>query len=98
MKYDVRLKAIFQEAMPGLLKVLGLPAVREYLTIEFPTHERELPDLVILLVDGLILHIELQTDNDPRIVRRCLGYWQAIDEKWPKTPIHQVVIYMGSAG
>src|SRR5207249_2152473 len=68
MKYDVRLKAIFQDAMPGLLRVLQLPGVKEYLTVEFPKRNKSLPDLVLRLIDGWIVHIELQSKNDLKIV------------------------------
>jgi predicted transposase YdaD len=96
MRYDVRLKAIFQEAMPGLLRLLGLPAAVEYLTVEFPTRNKSLPDLVVRLVDGSILHIELQSKNDSQIVFRCLEYWLAIARQWPGARIHQVMIYLGN--
>jgi len=95
MHYDTRLKLIFQEAMPGLLRLLGLPAVVEYLTVEFPKRTKVLPDLVVRLVDGRILHIEWQSKNDARIVRRCLEYWQVIADLWPDVEIVQVVVYLG---
>ena len=72
MHYDLRLKLIFQDAMPGLLRLLNLPAVLEYLTVGFPKGSKALPDFVVRLVDGRILHLELQSKNDPRIELRCL--------------------------
>ena len=52
MHYDLRLKLIFQDAMPGLLRLLNLPAVLEYLTVGFPKGSKALPDFVVRLVDG----------------------------------------------
>jgi hypothetical protein len=94
-QYDVRLKLILQEAVPALLRLLGLPPVIEYLTVEFPKKSKMLPDLLVRLADWSILHIELQSKNDLRIAWRCLEYWLAIAEQWPDARIHQVVIYLG---
>src|SRR5450432_3772721 len=96
MKYDTLLKSIFYDSIPVLLKLLGLPPVAEYLTVEFPTRHKTQPNLVILLTDGRILHIDLQSENDPRMRWRCLAYYQAIRELWPVARITQVVIYVGS--
>src|SRR5580658_10493772 len=95
MRYDLLLKLIFQEAITGLLRVLELPAAVDYLTVEFPKRSKALPDLVVRLTDGRILHIEFQSKNDPRIAWRCLEYWQLISEQWPGLEVVQVVIYLG---
>jgi len=95
MHYDTRIKLIFQEALPGLLRLLGLPAAAEYLTVEFPKSQKAVSDLVIRLVDGRILHVEFQSKNDSRMVWRCLDYWRAIGEQWPAGDIVQVVVFMG---
>ena len=97
MHYDLRLKLIFQDAMPGLLRLLNLPAVLEYLTVGFPKRSKALPDFVVRLVDGRILHLELQSKNDPRIEWRCLEYWQVISEQWPDAEVIQVIIYAGDS-
>jgi hypothetical protein len=81
--------------MTGLLRVLGLPAAVDYLTVEFPKRNKALPDLVVRLADGRILQIEFQSKNDPRIEWRCLEYWQLISEQWPGSQVVQVVIYLG---
>ena len=46
---------------------------------------------------GRILHIELQSDNDPRIHWRCLAYYAAIREMWPDAKVTQVVVYVGDS-
>src|SRR5882724_10498509 len=94
-QYDIRLKSILHRAMPRLFSLLGLPAVAEYLTVEFPLRQKVLSDLVVRLLDGRIVHIELQSKNDPRMVWRCLEYWQVIAELWPDTEIVQILVYLG---
>ena len=96
-QYDVRLKAIFYRAVPRLLGVLGLPPLAEYLTVEFPIREKAEADFVARLTDERILHVELLTRNDPRMIWRDLGYWQVIGELWPTGDIVQVVVYLGEA-
>jgi hypothetical protein len=96
-QYDVRLKSILHRAMPRLFQLLGLPPVAEYLTVEFPLHQKILPDLLVRLVDGRILHLELQSKNDVRMIWRCLEYWQVIAEQWLDGDIIQVVIYLGDS-
>jgi hypothetical protein len=94
-QYDVRLKSILHKAMPRLFRLLGLPPVAEYLTVEFPLRQKAVSDSVMRLTDRRILQIELQSKNDPRMLWRCLEYWQAIGELWPDADIVQVVIYLG---
>jgi len=95
-QYDVTFKAILQKAMPGLFRLLDLPSgVVEYLTVEFPIREKLLPDLVVRLADGRILHIELQSRNDPEMEWRCLDYFRVISRRWKGTTIVQVVVYLG---
>jgi hypothetical protein len=95
-QYDVRLKSILHKAMPRLFRLLGLPPVEEYLTVEFPLRQKAVTDSVMRLTDRRILQIELQSRNDPRMLWRCLEYWQAIGELWPDAEIVQVVIYLGA--
>jgi hypothetical protein len=71
--------------------LLGLPEVVECLTIEFPVRQKLASDMVVRLADGRILHVELQSKNDPRMLFRCLEYWQV----WPRVDIVQVVIFVG---
>ena len=97
--YDVRLKAILQKAMPRLLRLLGLPAeVAEYLTVEFALKDKALPDSVLRFADGRIVHFEVQSQNDRRMLWRCLDYYRVMAELWPgATGIDQIVLYLGQA-
>ena len=79
------------------MRLLGLPDAYEYLTVEFPKRQRLMADFVIRLKDGRIVHIELQSKNDPEMEFRCLDYWTVIAKQWPGVEIVQVVVYMGDA-
>ena len=93
--YDTRLKSILYRSAPRLFRLLGLPPVKEFLSIEFPLREKAISDWVVRLTDGRILHLELQSRNDSRMLFRCLDYWKEICERWPGVEIVQVVIYLG---
>ena len=94
-QYDTHLKAILYRSMPRLFRLLGLPPVEEFLAVEFPLREKVISDWVVRLVDGRILHLELQSRNDSRMLFRCLEYWTEIAQRWPNREIIQVVIYLG---
>lgn len=53
-------------------------------------------DVVALLTDGRILHLEFQVKNDPDMHWRCYHYFGAIQQRWPKADVVQVVVYLGS--
>jgi predicted transposase/invertase (TIGR01784 family) len=52
-------------------------------------------DSVIFLESSeIILHIEFQTDTDPKIPVRMINYCLRLHSKFPNRQIHQVVIYL----
>ena len=64
-KYDLVIKDLFQRDHPSLLERLTAGvAVREVLSVELARVEERRADLVFLLADGAILHIEFQSGND----------------------------------
>ena len=83
MKYDNLLKAIFFDAMPALLRMLGCGQVVEYLNVEFPPRHKMVADVVARLADGRIVHLEFQVDNDPDMHWRCYHYFGSISQQWP---------------
>jgi hypothetical protein len=70
-RYDAILKDLFQRDHPSLLDQLtgGVP-VKQFLNVEFPTILERRADLVLLLEDDSITHLEFQSDNDPDMVFR----------------------------
>src|SRR5205809_5973142 len=64
-KYDLVIKDLFQRDHPSLLEQLTAGvAVREVLSVELARVEERRADLVLLLADGAILHIEFKSGND----------------------------------
>jgi hypothetical protein len=93
--FDGTLKQVFERDRPTLLRRLtGGVAIEGFLNVEVPkVHERRV-DLVISLADGAILHMELQSSNDPRMAYRMLEYWPLIKARF-KRPLRQTVLYVG---
>jgi hypothetical protein len=93
--FDGTLKQVFERDRPTLLRRLtGGVAIKGFLNVELPkVHERRV-DLVISLADGAILHMELQSSNDPQMAYRMLEYWPLIKARF-KRPLRQTVLYVG---
>ncbi len=98
MHYDAILKSILNSIWNSLTPKLtgGAKPVR-LLSVEFPSVESRVPDLVVLLDDGRILHLEVQSANDPRMPWRMLHYRLLLRERYPLVHIVQHVLYIGAA-
>lgn len=96
MEFDATLKEFFQQQPTSLLTELtgGIPVV-EFLNVELPSVQEQRLDLVLLLEDGTLLHIELQSSNDRDMGLRMLEYFALLWRRYRK-PVRQVVIYVGT--
>jgi predicted transposase YdaD len=93
--YDSLLKDLFQQLRPTLLDELtGGVAVREVLSGEVPLVQVRRADLVLLLADESILHIEFQSGNDRYMPHRMGIYGLMIAMRY-RRPLRQAVIYLG---
>ena len=50
--------------------------------------------LILLESDQIILHLEFQTDPDPKMSFRMLDYRTRVYRRFPKKTMRQVVIYL----
>ncbi len=93
---DTTLKGLLMQSAATLLRLLGVPGeVREWLNIELPRVRNQRVDLLLELTTGEILHIELQSGNDPDMPLRMLDYATAIRRRCRNFP-RQVVLYVGN--
>jgi hypothetical protein len=96
-KYDLVVKDLFQRDHPSLLDQLTAGvAVREVLSVELARVEERRADLVLLLADGTILHIEFQSGNDKNMPYREGIYCLLLGQKY-RRHVRQVVLYVGQA-
>ena len=95
MKYDIVLKDLLYDMPASFIYVIsGMKAV-ELLNVELPEVRKRVPDLLLLLDDDSILHIELQAYNDVRMAERMLEYKLLIKQRYKDKEVRQVVVYVG---
>ncbi len=92
---DIALKDIFEEIPHRLSKILAPAPIKELLPTNFPSTELRV-DFLARLEDESILHIEFQSFNDPNMPFRMLRYYIAILERYPSSPIKQLLVYVGN--
>jgi hypothetical protein len=95
-KYDITLKLLLQG--PAKLTMLELAggAVEKWLNVELPKVQNPRADLLGEAADGSLVHVELQSGNEPamplRMAEYCLGVFRLFG-KFPR----QAVLYVGEA-
>ncbi len=90
---DITIRDIFEEIPQKLSKILAPAHIKELLPTNFLSTELRV-DFVARLEDESILHIEIQSFNYPNIPLRTLRYYLAILERYPNTPIKQLLVYV----
>jgi len=93
---DIALRDIFEEVPHRLSKILAPAPIKELLPTNFPSTELRV-DFLARLEDESVLHIEFQSFNDPNMpFRMLLRYYLAIWERYPSSPIKQLLVYVGN--
>jgi predicted transposase YdaD len=95
IRYDAVLKDLFQQDHPTLLsRLTGGKAVRESLNVEFAAVMERRADLLLLLIDKSIFHLDFQSDNDSDMPYREGIYGLMAGQKY-RRKIRQTVLYTG---
>ena len=95
MKYDRSLREVLGSIPKEFIKVLVNKAPKQFLDISFPTTKEFRVDLLVLLEDDSIFHLEVQTKNDKTMAIRMLQYYSFIKEKYEDKEITQMVLFLG---
>lgn len=94
---DGAVKDLFQNDRPGLLtRLSGGVGVQSFLNVEIPRIMERRVDLVLLLEDGSVMHVEIQSTNDPDIGLRMLEYYCLL-KRAHRRPVRQLLLYLGEA-
>ena len=97
MRYDATMKSILYSIASSLTpKLTGGARPVKLLNVVFASVRSRIPDLVALLDDGRIFHLEVESGNDPLMPWRMLQYWLLLRERFPLLEIVQHVLYIGS--
>jgi len=92
--YDRTIREIFQDLPPTFVELLTNKKAKKLLETKYPKVEEKQADLVVLLHDNIIFHLELQLSDDKSMPRRMLYYALLIENKHKKFP-KQMVLYLG---
>jgi hypothetical protein len=97
VRYDAVLKDLFQQDHPVLLDRLtaGI-GVRESLNVEFAAVAERRADLLLLLKDDSVFHLDFQSENDRDMPYREGIYGLMAGQKY-RRKIRQTVLYTGPA-
>jgi hypothetical protein len=95
-EYDVALKLLLQGSASLTMRELTGTTVAKWLDVELPKVQNLRLDLLGETVDGRLVHLELQSSNDPampfRMVEYCLGVHRLLGQ-FPR----QILLYVGEA-
>ena len=95
--HDRVLRDLFEMDRPSfLVEMTGGVRVREFLNVVFPRVMERRADLVAMLEDDSVFHIEFQAQNDKQMVYREGIYCLLIAQTYQR-PVRQVVLYVGNA-
>ena len=75
-EYDISLKLLLRSSGDStLLEMAGGVAVQKWLDVEMPAMQNTRVDLLGETASGELVHIELQSTNDPRMPLRMAEYY-----------------------
>ena len=94
-EYDTALKSLLQHGREPFF-ALTSTAVDHWHNVEMPAVSNRRVDLLGEAADGRLIHIELQSTNDPSMALRMVEYSIAIYRRFGRFP-EQVVLYVGEA-
>ncbi len=95
-EYDVALKLLLQGSATVTMRALTGTTVAKWLDVELPKVQNLRLDLLGETVEGDLIHLELQSTNDPAMPLRMAEYALGVFRLFQKFPL-QVVLYVGQA-
>jgi len=85
-EYDATLKLSLRGSAAATIQALSGLTIDRWLNVEVPNVESLRVDLLGESADGTLLHIELQSSNQPSMARRMLEYGVAIMRRYDRYP------------
>lgn len=94
--YDIALKKVLTQRAGGVLGRVTGRQITRWRNSELPEVRSRRADLLGETLDQTLLHVELQSTNDPRMAVRMLEYAISIQSAFERFP-EQLVLYVGEA-
>ena len=95
-EYDIALKSILMRLPGSVIEELTGFAITRWHNAELPQVRNPRVDLLGETADGRLVHIELQSTNDPNMSLRMAEYAWAIYKRFGRFT-EQIVLYVGEA-
>ena len=95
IKIDISLRDVIGSLPHKFIYILTHKKGIELLDTSLPKVKDKRADLIVLLEDKSIFHLEIQTFNDSNMAYRMLEYFFLIKEKYHNENIFQMVLYVG---
>jgi hypothetical protein len=98
-EYDVALKLLLKGSATLTVRALTGTEVVKWLDVELPKVQKVQNlrlDLLGLTIDGELVHIELQSGNDPAMPFRMMEYCLGVQRQVGQFP-RQILLYVGEA-
>jgi hypothetical protein len=95
-EYDVALKLLLQGSAKLTMRELTGTAIEKWLDVELPKVQNLRADLLGETADGSLVHLELQSRNDPIMPLRMAEYCLGVLRLFGRFP-NQVLLYVGEA-
>jgi len=95
-EYDAALKLLLQGRATLTMRELTGTAIAKWLDVELPKVQNLRLDLLGEAVDGGLIHLELQSSNDPAMPFRMIEYSLGVRRLFGRFP-RQILLYVGEA-
>jgi len=94
--YDVALKLLLRASARVAIRAIAGAPIQSWLNIELPKSQYLRMDLLGETIEGELIHLELQSSNDPRMAARMAEYFLGVHRLFDRFP-RQVCVYLGEA-
>src|SRR6266581_8016575 len=95
-EYDVMIKLLLLRAAKLTVRELTGTDIGNWLNVELPKVQNRRLDLLGEAIDGSLVHLELQSGNDPSMPLRMAEYCLGVYRLYGKFP-RQILLYVGKA-
>jgi hypothetical protein len=95
-EYDVAFKLILQQSVDVAIREIAGTTIARWLNVELPEVRNTRVDLLGETEGGDLIHIELQSTNDPTMPLRMAEYGLRVFRLFGKFP-RQILVYVGDA-
>src|SRR5437867_8538116 len=95
-QFDVTIKLLLLRAAKLTVRELTATDIGNWLNVELPKVQNPRLDLLGEAIDGSLVHLELQSGNDPGMPLRMAEYCLGVFRLYGKFP-RQILLYVGKA-